>query len=456
MMHCDIPTYPFVASVRLHSRGTTPQRTRANTMHSEWSEAGSVTPGSFPPTPESRATYLSRSFDRVDNVVFVARDKLRMEALASDVTAAEGVRRGASKLLLGGKFGTFDMQHTSPLIRLSYGNHCASKFDHRTSLMPPSGPVEEGESSVPLVCSSRASLSVRRNVYVYVEYLLRSVKGSSSMHDNLSITTSSDKLSSIGSSPEQSPAGAKATAQTLYGMFSVGLASGEFQLDGTGVGCSARSVGLSSTGCLSICTGLTDDDVSTFQLQTEVQSGDRLGMLLYLPGRNFSQMSSRTTSPSRPASAAAMNRPVPTDVHAPAVGEVAPNSVPPRVPSRMDSGGSISTGYWDADLSVDEGASASLDSVARLDTSEKGTSISFNVNGCVIPMPMLAQYDISDVSWDYSEDVFPVLSLQADNIAIWAGFSVDDVKYRSREEIGAPHGEVIYCLDGSVLIDAAH
>jgi hypothetical protein len=447
MMHYDIPTYPFVASVRIHSRGTTPNRTRANTMHSEWSEAGSVTPGSFPPTPESRATCISRSFDRTDNVVFNARDKLRMEALASDEKICEGARRSAFKMLLGGKFGTFDMQHSSPLLKLSYGDHCVSRLPNqstRITFAPPvSGASDERGAAVPTVCSTRASLSVRRNVYVYVEFLLRTVKNSSSTR--VPLTSCSDRPSSVSSSPDENTStdvatAAAASVPAVCGLFSVGLAAGDFQLEGAEVGCSERSVGLSSTGCLSVCAGPAEDDVSTFQLQAVVGSGDRLGMLLFLPGVNYSEMSSRAASARCSPSIA------------PAVGTVAP-PCPPRPASRMDSSGSASTGYWDTDLSMslDEGTGANIHAHEA-----KGVSMCFNVNGCVIPIPMLAQYDISDVSWDSSEDVFPVLSLQADNIAVWAGFSVDDVKYRSRDEIGAPFGEVIYCLDGSVLIDAAN
>lgn len=414
MMHFDIPTYPFVASVRLRSRGTTPQRTRANTLHSEWSEAGSVTPGSFPPSPESRAHIMSRGFDRTDNIVFRARDKLRMEALASDSDA--GIRRAASKLLLGGKFGTFDQQNSSQHLKLSYGFHCASRL-----ATGPEGP------SPPAAVSTRASLCIRRDVYVYVEYFVRVIR-------NSPLQASSASASPVDGESSSADKTACCGDETKSALFSIGLATAEGNLDAE-VGTYDASLGLSSTGYLSVCSGPAEDETSTFQLQSSVSSGDRLGMLLFLPSP-----STRSASPFPPQQQAA-------PVEVPAVGEIA---------GRVCAGPAVSTetvsdhGGSEESCCSDESSSLGHPDV----DGQCMLSICFNVNGCVIPLPMLAQYEISDMPWG-SEEVHPTLSLHADNIAVWAGFSVDDVKFRSREHIGAPPGEMIYCLDGSVLIDAS-
>lgn len=399
MMHYDIPTYPFVASVKIHSRGTTPQRTRANTMHSEWSEAGSVTPGSFPPSPESRATCISRSFDRVDNVVFHARDKLRMEVLACE-SSSEGVRRTASKLLSVEKFGTFDTQHTSPHMKLSYGNHCASR---QTYGCLSAAAIRSGvpQPVSPVTCSTRASLSVRRNCFVYVEFFMRAAKTSSGAgNDKSSDASRNASGEGLGLSEE-------CTTGSFGNTFSVGLASSRFPVDAE-VGTRHVSVGLSASGCLSMCAGPNEEDLSTFQLQSTFSSGDRVGMLVYLPG---------PTSGSTPHSG-------------PPVGTVA------------EQPGASGVG------STDSGSPSELDII---DTTVP--SIRFNLNGYPVSLPMLAQYDIGDMPWDPAEEVFPTLSLQADNVAVWCGFAVDDVKYRSREDLGAPPATTVYCLDGSVLID---
>ena len=52
------------------------------------------------------------------------------------------------------------------------------------------------------------------------------------------------------------------------------------------------------------------------------------------------------------------------------------------------------------------------------------------------------------------EELFPTLTLHSSETQVMSRFCADDVLARSREEIGAPPGVTIYCVDGSVLLDA--
>jgi len=51
------------------------------------------------------------------------------------------------------------------------------------------------------------------------------------------------------------------------------------------------------------------------------------------------------------------------------------------------------------------------------------------------------------------EELFPTLTLHSQGTRVMGRFCAEDVLAKSRDEIGAPAGAVIFCVDGSVLLD---
>mmetsp|Transcript_12217 Transcript_12217/g.18484 ORF Transcript_12217/g.18484 Transcript_12217/m.18484 type:complete len:584 (-) Transcript_12217:287-2038(-) len=397
MMHYDVPTHPFHALVRVKS---SPQRSRTNT---EWSEAESVTPGSFPPSPESRAACMSRSTERANNLVFIARDKLRLQA-REVAERDEHQRRLASKLLVKGKFGTFDPYHTSQCIRLSNGNHSA--YRHLT--VSPAQGVRSSPVTDPLgnlqPCSTRATLPVMRNAFVYLEFFIRSLRA---------------------------PSAQNGTEDSCHPGVAVGLASCDFPIDSM-VGKSERSIGLSCDGVVSVC-GEMDDDIdyersASYQVQTTVSSGDRIGVLVYIA----SSAAAAGASLSRPTSTSPENT---SNIRA-ATADSRPMSF-----SKTDSWSSFSVDPSENMISGEDLVEEPGDCM----------DIRFSLNGYPLSLPWSAHSEIGEIMTGTS-NLYPVVSFLSTGTRVWGGFSADDVLYTSRESIGAPPGENIYCLDGSILI----
>lgn len=106
-------------------------------------------PKSFPPTPASRSLVLARATQFADNVVFLARDKLRVEGnLDSD---NERTRAMAKALRLGHRLAVFSAEDRADGIDLSCGQHVATKIGN------------------PIYCSARSMCPVLRNCFVYFE-----------------------------------------------------------------------------------------------------------------------------------------------------------------------------------------------------------------------------------------------------------------------------------------------
>lgn len=130
------------------------------------------TPASFPPTPFSRAHVMNRSTDRVNSVMFAARDRLRQDALS--VSTDKFSRHMAKEAKNSGYLATFDPKKSSENIALSCGNHCVMKV---------------GDN----FCGSTQSMvPVSNNHYVYFEF---------------SMTVSNDQVPSLalGLSPPDCP-----------------------------------------------------------------------------------------------------------------------------------------------------------------------------------------------------------------------------------------------------------
>lgn len=108
------------------------------------------TPKSFPPTPTSRRHVMARGTRFAEDVVFLARDQLRVEGgLDSDnaqtramaMALKEGRRLAVFNAVDGGGNG----------VALSCGQHCAAKVGND------------------LYCSTRSMIPILRNCYVYFE-----------------------------------------------------------------------------------------------------------------------------------------------------------------------------------------------------------------------------------------------------------------------------------------------
>ena len=48
--------------------------------------------------------------------------------------------------------------------------------------------------------------------------------------------------------------------------------------------------------------------------------------------------------------------------------------------------------------------------------------------------------------------IYPCVSILSENTRVWNRFCQADIVYHTREEIGAPIGTKVYCLDGSLLL----
>lgn len=80
MMHYDVSLRPFMATVRLPSFEDSNVQDDSDDDESASSHSPLLyTPKSFPPTPASRSLVMARGSQFSDDVVFLARDKLRIE-----------------------------------------------------------------------------------------------------------------------------------------------------------------------------------------------------------------------------------------------------------------------------------------------------------------------------------------------------------------------------------------
>ena len=107
------------------------------------------TPKSFPPTPSSRANVLAKGSRFSEDVIFLARDLLRLEeGLGSHNVHTRAM---AKALRDGRKLAVFNPSDASGGISLTRGRHCASKIGND------------------LYASVRGMIPVPRNCYVYFE-----------------------------------------------------------------------------------------------------------------------------------------------------------------------------------------------------------------------------------------------------------------------------------------------
>ncbi|CAB9512838.1 Inherit from NOG: Pentatricopeptide repeat-containing protein [Seminavis robusta] len=253
MMHYDVSLRPFVATIampplktfdniefagqadRSLNRGENDPEDPPSNESSPMDSPFMCTPQSFPPTPASRMTVLARSTRFADDVVFLARDKIRVhDALASD---NERTREMARALSEGKRLAVFDAKDALNGIELTCGQHLATKVGNM------------------LYCSTRSMVPILRNCFVYFEMTVMPRPIGNVVMQASMITLS------IGLSTEEMP------PNTLVGAWSgsVGLCT-TGQILTAGQWCSPGDPSLSSyadgatVGCL-VCL----DDGSAFE-----------------------------------------------------------------------------------------------------------------------------------------------------------------------------------------------
>jgi len=241
MMHYDVSLRPFVATVKLEESFKKDLSKEYLVFDDAESDSSSptvgpfmCTPQSFPPTPASRAHVLKRGSRFADDVVFLARDQLRVhDGLGS---SNERTREMAQALTQGKRLAVFDADDASAGIELSCGQHVATKVGNL------------------LYCSSRSMVPILRNCFVYFEMtVLRNSGG---------VLQTSMATLSFGLSTKEMP------STTLVGAWkgSVGLCTtGQILISGQwcspGPDRSIRPFGDNETvGCL-VCL----DDSSAFE-----------------------------------------------------------------------------------------------------------------------------------------------------------------------------------------------
>lgn len=159
MMHYDVSLRPFMATVRLEDSfkrslstvdtasgdGEQPSSASSTPLDSPFM----CTPQSFPPTPASRRAVLARGSRHAADVVYLARDHLRVhDGLVSD---NERTREMAEALTQGKRLAVFDAEDASAGIDLTCGQHVATKVGNL------------------LYCSTRSMIPILRNCFVYFE-----------------------------------------------------------------------------------------------------------------------------------------------------------------------------------------------------------------------------------------------------------------------------------------------
>lgn len=162
MMHYSLSLRPFVATIQVPEDNHQEYISGGNSPLSGFMEEEDIesvvdesetpfmaTPKSFPPTPSSRAHVLARGSKYAENVVFLARDQLRVEEGIGSSNAQ--TRAMAKALREGRRLAVFNAGDVGSGIQLSCGQHSASKVGND------------------MYSTARGMIPILRNSYVYFE-----------------------------------------------------------------------------------------------------------------------------------------------------------------------------------------------------------------------------------------------------------------------------------------------
>lgn len=159
----------------LHSSTSDHESEETETMDGE-STPFLCTPKSFPPTPGSRFMVMARGSRFAEDVVFFAREHLRLQdGLASSNARTRSV---AMALRDGRRLAVFSAEDAGQNISLTCGQHCATKI----------GNV--------LYCTTRCMVPVLRNCYVYFEMSVANPMVQQTSLSSLSIGLSTPEMPS--------------------------------------------------------------------------------------------------------------------------------------------------------------------------------------------------------------------------------------------------------------------
>ena len=347
------------------------------------------TPKSFPPSPSSRSLVMARSTRFAEDVVFLARDQLRVEgALESDNARTRAM---AKALREGSRLAVFNA-HDANGIHLTYGQvciiqtclfllkssitwflnlffciiqHCATKV-----------------SNAPY-CSIRSMVPILRNCYVYFEMTVIPPSHASFYHH-----------------------------QTLASL-SIGLSTLDMPLN-TLVGSWKSSVGLCTNGQILTggrwCSPL-DPHYCAYGNNSTV------GCLVRLDDdQTFHTWDGKIVTAS-----------ITFNVNANANSHVV--SLPLCGVAPVGAGDNTSSSIY----------SGSNNAYNRMH--------SYNIPSHSSPENTL------QLLVPREQEIFPTLTLHSGHTQVMCRFSREDIRATSRESIGAPRGVTVYAVDGSVLFD---
>jgi len=158
MMHYEVPLKPFQATVQVDPNSICPlpeSKESSPSLVDFRSIFNLCTPQSFPPTPISRACVMSRTTQISDDVLFLARDHLRLDEQVRAFDSDETTRLTAEFLKSQARLAVLNGCAAAEGIILTCGHHCASKIN-----------------TSQLYSSVRAMVPVLRNRFVFFQFSL--------------------------------------------------------------------------------------------------------------------------------------------------------------------------------------------------------------------------------------------------------------------------------------------
>jgi hypothetical protein len=86
------------------------------------------------------------------------------------------------------------------------------------------------------------------------------------------------------------------------------------------------------------------------------------------------------------------------------------------------------------------------------DDVEPSMIVKFSLNGHGLEFSWDAMLTLFDTPW-YEYSLYPSVSITSMATSVTSAFCNEDCIYGTRASIGAPEGERVFCLDGSLLLD---